>query len=59
MKNIGTFLVGLFILLVILSMSFFTVDQREFALVIRLGEIVSVKKEPGLYFKIPLIDGLK
>ena len=59
MKSIGTVLVGIFVLLIIISMSFFTVDQREFALVFRLGEIVSVKKEPGLYFKIPLIDGLK
>jgi len=59
MKNIGTFLIGLFAALVILSMSFFTVDQREYALVFRLGEIISVKKEPGLYFKVPLVDNLK
>ncbi len=59
MKNIGAYLVGLFALLVILTMSFFTVDQREFALVFRLGEIISVKKEPGLYFKVPLLDDLK
>ena len=59
MKNIGTYLVGLFVLLVILTMSFFTVDQREFALVFRLGEIISVKKEPGLYFKVPLVDDWK
>ena len=59
MKNIGTYLVGLFVLLVILTMSFFTVDQREYALVFRLGEIISVKKEPGLYFKVPLLDDLK
>ena len=59
MKNIGTYLAGFFVLLVILTMSFFTVDQREFALVFRLGEIISVKKEPGLYFKVPLLDDLK
>ncbi len=59
MKNIGIYLVGLFALLVILTMSFFTVDQREYALVFRLGEIISVKKEPGLFFKVPLLDDLK
>lgn len=59
MKNIGIYLVGLFVLLVILTMSFFTVDQREYALVFRLGEIISVKKEPGLFFKVPLLDDLK
>ncbi len=59
MKNIGTLLVGLVTVLVILWMSAFTVDQREFALVFRLGEIVSVKKEPGIYFKIPLVENVK
>jgi membrane protease subunit HflC len=59
MKNIGLVLVGLFAALMLLTMSLFVVDQREYALVFRLGEIVSVKKEPGLYFKLPLIDSLK
>lgn len=45
--------------LLVLSMSAFTVDQTEYALVKRLGEIVSVKKEPGLYFKWPLIEEIK
>lgn len=59
MKNIGLGLVGVLVALIVLSMSLFIVDQREFALVFRLGEIVSVKKEPGLYFKVPLVDDLK
>ncbi len=59
MKNIGLSLIGIFVLLVLLMMSAFTVDQREYALVFRLGEIVSVKKEPGLYFKMPLVDDVK
>jgi modulator of FtsH protease HflC len=59
MKSIGTFLISIFVVLVLLSMSLFTVDQREYALVFRLGEIIAVKKEPGLYFKLPLVDDLK
>jgi modulator of FtsH protease HflC len=59
MKNIGTLLLGLFVVIVIAAMSCFTVDQRQFALVIRLGEIVAEIKEPGLYFKLPLIDDVK
>lgn len=59
MKNIGSLLVGLIAGLVLLSMSAFTVDQREFAVVWRLGEIVSVKKEPGLYFKVPLVENVR
>ena len=59
MKNIGVGLVGLLVVLMVMALSLFTVDQREYALVFRLGEIVAVKKEPGLYFKVPLIDDLK
>ena len=59
MKNIGVGLVGLLVLLLVLALSVFTVDQREYALVFRLGELVSVKKEPGLYLKVPLLDDLK
>ena len=59
MKNIGTVLIGLIAALLLLSLSAFSVDQREYALVFRLGEIVSVKKEPGLYFKVPLVDNVR
>jgi modulator of FtsH protease HflC len=59
MKNFGAVLVGLIVGLVLLSMSAYTVDQREFAVVFRLGEIVSVKKAPGLYFKAPLVENVR
>lgn len=45
--------------LMFLSASAFTVKQTQYVLVQRLGEIVSVKKEPGLYFKVPFVDNLK
>jgi len=59
MKSIGSILVALLATLVVLSLSAFTVDQREFAIVFRLGEIVSVKKEPGIYFKMPLVENVR
>ena len=59
MKNIGNLLIGLLGVLVLLSMSAFTVDQREYALVFRLGEVVAVKKTPGLKFKLPLIENVR
>ncbi|NNM82590.1 MAG: protease modulator HflC [Burkholderiales bacterium] len=40
------------------SSSMFTVDQRQSAIVLQLGEIVSIKQEPGLYFKIPLVQNI-
>ena len=33
--------------------SFFIVNQRQQALVIRFGQITDVKTEPGIYFKLP------
>lgn len=59
MKNLSNLLIGLLVGVVLLISATFTVDQREYALVFRLGEIVSVKKEPGLYFKVPLIDNVR
>ena len=59
MRQIPRILVVIILLLVVLSLSTFTVDQREHALVFRLGEIVSVKQEPGLYIKAPLVDNVK
>ncbi|MDP3776538.1 protease modulator HflC [Methylotenera sp.] len=45
--------------LMLLSASAFTVNQTQYVIVQRLGEIVSVNKEPGLYFKVPFVDNLK
>jgi membrane protease subunit HflC len=58
-KRIGSLLVVLLIGLVVLSGSVFTVDQRQNALVFQLGEVVSVKKKPGLYFKLPLVQNIR
>lgn len=58
-NNFGALLVGLVVVLVIASMSLFTVDQRQNAIVFRLGEVISVKTEPGLYFKVPVLDNVR
>lgn len=43
----------------VLSLSMFTVDQRQQALVFQLGEIKEVITEPGLKFKWPLIQNVR
>jgi len=58
-KNLGAFLIGLLVVLVVLSGSMFTVDQRQNAMVFQLGEVVSVKTKPGLYFKLPLVQNVR
>ena len=57
--QLGALLVGAVVVLIIASMSIFIVDQRQNAIVFRLGEVVSVKTEPGLYFKVPLVDNVR
>jgi len=59
MNQLKFLLVILLSALLIFSASAFTVDQTQYVLVKRLGEIVAVKKEPGLYFKVPFVDNLK
>jgi len=59
MNKLSVFLIGLLVVLVVLSASMFTVDQRQNALVFQLGEVVSVKTKPGLYFKLPLVQNVR
>jgi len=58
-RNFAPLLIGLAIILLVVSMSMFIVDQRQNAIVFRLGEVVSIKKDPGLYFKVPLLDNVR
>ena len=57
--SMGTIVVGVVVALIILSLSLFIVDQRQNAMVFRLGEVVKVETKPGLYFKVPLLDNVR
>ncbi len=52
-NRLPVILIALAILLAILYSSIFVVNAREQAIVVRFGQIQSVKSEPGLYFKLP------
>ena len=52
-------LIGGVALLIVASMSIFVVDQRQNAIVFQLGEVVKVITEPGLNFKIPLVQNVR
>ncbi len=43
----------------ILWLSVYIVHERELAIKFKLGEIVTTVDEPGLYFKIPLINNIR
>jgi modulator of FtsH protease HflC len=57
--RLNTVVLTLATVLVIFAMSMFTVDQRQFAIVFQLGEVKRVIEEPGLYFKIPMIQNVR
>ena len=41
------------------SSAIYIVDQRQQAILFQLGEVIDVKAEPGLYFKIPLAQNVR
>ncbi len=57
--NINVVLISAVTALIIMALSLFVVDQRQAAIVFQLGEMVSVKTEPGLYFKAPLMQNVR
>ncbi|MEI7455132.1 MAG: protease modulator HflC [Nitrosomonadales bacterium] len=57
--NVANILIGAVLVLIVLSLSLFIVDQRQTVIVFQLGEMVSVKTEPGLHFKIPLVQNVR
>ena len=46
-------------ILLLLSQSMFMVDQRQFAVVFQLGELIRIKNEPGLAWKVPLLQNVR
>ena len=58
-SRMGNILMGAVAVLVLLSMSVFVVDQRQKAIVFQLGEVVGVVTEPGLHFKVPLMQNVR
>ena len=59
MNRILAIVVGAVIVAVIIRASTFVVDQRQFAIVFQLGQIVRVITEPGLYFRLPLVQNVE
>ena len=58
MNKVIATVIGLIVAAVIFRASTFVVDQRQFAILFQLGQITEVHSEPGLKFKIPLIQNV-
>ncbi|NCA23945.1 MAG: protease modulator HflC, partial [Betaproteobacteria bacterium] len=51
--------VGALVVLIFGLGSIYTVDQRQSAIVFQLGEVVNTVEEPGLHFKLPLVQNVR
>lgn len=58
-NSLGALIVAIIIVIVVVTQTLFIVDQRQNAIVFRLGEVVRIIKQPGLYVKIPLIENVR
>ena len=56
MRKLGILIPILVLAVAAVMSAIFIVDEREKALVLQFGQIKQVREEPGLYFKIPLIQ---
>jgi membrane protease subunit HflC len=52
-------LVGVGLVLVLVGLSAFTVNERELAIKLRFGQVRAAQYEPGLHWKIPLIETVR
>ncbi|WP_024303671.1 protease modulator HflC [Pseudogulbenkiania sp. MAI-1] len=59
MERLVSVVVAVAGLLFLASLSLFTVDQRQFALVFQFGEVVEIIKEPGIHLKVPLMQNVR
>ena len=54
---------GLFVIvglaIVVAGLSLFTVNERELAIKLRVGEVVTADYDPGLQWKIPIIENVR
>lgn len=59
MKKYTLLFILIIILIIVASLSFFTVREDEYACVIRFSKIIEIKDEAGIYFKVPFVDSFK
>ena len=52
-------LIGLVVLVAIVSNALYVVNERERAVLLKFGEVVSTDIEPGLHLKIPIVNDVR
>lgn len=59
MRTLGPVIALLVVVLLLVSSTLFTVDQRQNAIVFQLGEVKEVVQRSGLHFKWPLLQNVR
>jgi len=59
MNNFRVVMFGGLAVIAVVMMSVFVVDERELAIKFRFGEIVDSTFEPGLHFKVPIVNNVQ
>jgi membrane protease subunit HflC len=59
MRALGPIIAVLIVILLLVSGTLYTVDQRQHAIVFQLGEVKDVVQKPGLHVKIPLLQNVR
>ena len=52
-------LIGLVVLLGVVSNAVYVVNERERAVLLKFGEVVETDIQPGLHFKIPVVNDVR
>ena len=58
MRRISYIIPAIVLVFVLALSSIFIVDERNKALVLQFGRVVAIKEDPGLSFKLPLIQNV-
>ena len=59
MKRAVPILAIIVALILVLSQSLYTVDQKQYAIKFQLGEFIDAQTQAGLYFKVPLVQNIR
>ena len=52
-------LIGLVVLVAVVSNALYVVNERERAVLLKFGEVVSTDIQPGLHFKMPIVNDVR
>ena len=59
MRSIQLLMIFVVVIALLASSSLFTVDEREYAIKLRLGQVEKSDYEPGIHVKIPFVNEIK